>query len=159
VRLPLLPLGAAIIEDYRVLGLSLKAHPLALLRARLREQGILPAAALAALPDGKRVTLAGLVLIRQRPGTASGVVFATIEDETGVANIIIWPALLERFRRAVLGARLLCVQGKLQREGVVMHVVGDRFVDLSGELQALAEIDAHRPARVADALPEARNFR
>jgi error-prone DNA polymerase len=67
--------------------------------------------------------------------------------------------MLERFRRDVLGARLLCVQGKLQREGVVMHVVGDRFADLSDELQTLAEIDTHRPERVADALPEARNFR
>jgi len=159
VTLPRLPLGAAIIEDYRMLGLSLKAHPLALLRERLRERGILPAAALAALPDRQRVMIAGLVLIRQRPGTASGVVFATIEDETGVANIIIWPAMLERFRRDVLGARLLCVQGRLQREGIVTHVVGDRFADLSDELQALAEIDGPRTLRVADALPEARNFR
>jgi len=157
ILLPRASLGESVIEDYRVLHMSLKAHPLALLRPRLAGEGILPAAALAGLPDGKRVTVAGLVLIRQRPGTASGVVFATIEDETGVANIIIWPSLLERFRREVLGARLLAVHGRLQREGLVTHVIGERFADLSDHLRALAE--AAPGADLAEAIPDARNFR
>ncbi len=82
-------------------------------------------------PNNRRIMVAGLVLVRQRPGTASGVIFATLEDETGVANIIIWPHVFERFRRIVLSARLLGVHGKLQREGKVIHIVADKLFDLS----------------------------
>src|ERR1700731_1925012 len=89
------------------------------------------AADLAGLPPGRRLTIAGLVLIRQRPGTASGVIFVTIEDETGVANLIVWPGIFEAYRRIVLGASLLGCTGRLQREGLVIHVVAERLVDLS----------------------------
>jgi error-prone DNA polymerase len=160
VVLPQASLGERVIEDYRTLSLSLKAHPLALLRARLAASGIVPAEALANMQDGSPVRVAGLVLIRQRPGTASGIVFATLEDETGVANIVIWPALFERFRRPVLGARLLAVRGRLQREGLVTHVVGAHFTDLSAWLHDLLEREAdHREDGIVDAIPEARNFR
>jgi error-prone DNA polymerase len=160
VTLPTMPLGEAVLEDYRVLRLSLKAHPLSLLRPQLREDGVIPASALPTVADGKRVTVAGLVLVRQRPATASGVIFATLEDETGIVNIIIWPSMLERFRAAVLGARLLAVRGRLQREGMVTHVIGDAFVDWSPYLSRLNSLDdpAAAPA-AADALPAARDFR
>jgi error-prone DNA polymerase len=85
------------------------------------------------------VTVAGLVLVRQRPGTASGVIFATLEDETGIANVIIWPKVFERHRKIVLGARLMAVTGQLQREGIVIHIIADRIEDLTGELAKLSE--------------------
>jgi error-prone DNA polymerase len=139
VSLPGMGLGEEVVEDYRWLRLSLKCHPLALLRERLAREGVTPAAALSRLESGRRVTVAGLVLVRQRPGTAKGVIFATLEDETGVANIIIWPRTYERFRRTVLGARLLEATGKLQRDGLVIHVVADKLVDLSERLSQLGE--------------------
>ncbi|MGH7060147.1 MAG: error-prone DNA polymerase, partial [Stellaceae bacterium] len=105
--LPRMPLGEHVVEDYASLGLSLKRHPLAFLRAEFSREGLVPAADLAWLPVDRRLSVAGLVLIRQRPGSANGVVFITIEDETGVANLIVWPQILERFRRAALGATLL----------------------------------------------------
>jgi error-prone DNA polymerase len=124
-----------------MLHLSLKRHPLALLRGAMAAGGYVPAERLAALADGKRAKVAGLVLVRQRPGTASGVIFATLEDETGVANIIIWPKTFERHRRTVLTARLLGVEGTLQREGIVIHIVAHRLVDLSAHLHALADAE------------------
>ena len=90
---------------------------------------------------GTRLSVAGVVLIRQRPGSAHGVVFITLEDETGVANLIVWPKILERYRRAVLGARLLRIDGRLQREGQVIHIVCDRLVDESWRLETLREGD------------------
>ena len=172
VVLPALPLGEAVLEDYRALGLSLKRHPLALLRPGLHADGLAAASVLATAPDRRRVAVAGLVLVRQRPGTASGVIFATLEDETGVANVVIWPSVFERWRRAVLGARLLAVWGRVQRDGPVVHVVADRFADLSGRLDGLAHAGGRfTPARTpADeggesgidaraAIPPGRNFR
>jgi error-prone DNA polymerase len=91
------------------------------------------------MPVNRRLSIAGVVLIRQRPGSANGVVFITIEDETGVANLIVWPAILERFRRAALGATLLRCTGKLQREESVIHVVADRFEDLTPRLNTLRD--------------------
>lgn len=132
-------LGEHVAEDYDSLRLSLKCHPVAFLRARLSGEGVVPAAALATLPVGRRVKLAGLVLIRQRPGTASGVIFTTIEDETGIANLILWPSVFEIYRRAALGASLLGCVGKLQREGLVIHVVAERLIDLSPRLRQLRE--------------------
>ena len=93
---------------------------------------------------GERVEVAGLVLIRQRPGTAKGVVFMTLEDETGVCNVIVWPHVLEKYRPVVMGARLVHVTGELQREGIVTHIVAARLIDLSGLLDELADPDAHR---------------
>lgn len=102
-----------------------------------RPPAALPHARLAEPPNGARVTVAGLVLVRQRPGTAKGVIFITLEDETGVANVIVWRTLYEKFRRAVISGRLLRVTGKLQRENGVSHVVADMIEDLSPMLDEL----------------------
>jgi error-prone DNA polymerase len=134
-----MPLGEHVVEDYASLGLSLKRHPLAFLRAELAREGRVSAADLARLPVDCRVAIAGIVLIRQRPGSAKGVVFVTLEDETGIANLILWPPILERFRRAALGATLLGCTGKLQREQTVIHIVAERLVDLTPRLDALRE--------------------
>ena len=139
VSLPEMPLGEHVAEDYASLRLSLKAHPLALLRPRMAELGYLPAAGLLERADGARTAVAGIVLVRQRPGTASGVIFATLEDETGIANVVIWSRVFERYRRVVLASRLMGVAGKLQREGIVIHLVADRLTDLTEHLAALRE--------------------
>jgi error-prone DNA polymerase len=135
--LPAMSLGAHVAEDYAALGLSLKRHPLAFLRDDLDREGMICAAALVDLPPGRRVSLAGLVLIRQRPGTASGVIFMTIEDETGVANLIVWPGIFAAHRRIVLGATLVGCTGRVQREGLVIHVAAERLFDLSPRLRRL----------------------
>jgi error-prone DNA polymerase len=135
--LPEMPLGEHVVEDYASLSLTLKRHPLAFLRAELAGEGLVTAAELAHLPVDRRLSIAGIVLIRQRPGSANGVVFITIEDETGIANLIVWPAILERFRRAALGATLLRCTGKLQREESVIHVVADRLEDMTPHLNTL----------------------
>ena len=126
------------IHDYRTLSISLKAHPMSFLREQITSQGIVPADCLRTLEPGRTVTVAGLVLVRQRPGTASGVIFATLEDETGVANVIVWPKTFEANRRVVLGARVLAVRGQLQREGIVTHVIAKEFVDLTPQMMAIA---------------------
>ena len=138
-RLPPMPLGAHVVEDYRRLSLSLKAHPASFLRARLSSRGILRSEALHSVKNGERVTVAGLVLVRQRPGTAAGVIFMTLEDETGVANIIVWPKVFERLRAIVLGARFVAVTGKLQSEQGVIHIVAERMNDLTSMLGLLSE--------------------
>ena len=135
--LPAMPLGEHVVEDYRSTSLSLKRHPLAFLRNELGQEGVVTAAELATLPVEHRVAVAGLVLIRQRPGSAKGVIFITLEDETGIANLIIWPPILERFRRTVLGATLLYCRGRLQREEGVIHVVAEDLRDLTPRLQTL----------------------
>ena len=99
----------------------------------------MPCAALADMRDGRWVTLAGLVLVRQRPGSASGVIFATLEDETGIANVIVWPSCFERHRRIVMASKLLGVTGRVQKEGAVIHVVASRLTDQSWRLAALAD--------------------
>jgi error-prone DNA polymerase len=138
-KLPPMPLGAHVVEDYRRLSLSLKAHPTSFMRARLSARGILRSDALPSVKSGERVTVAGLVLVRQRPGTAKGVIFMTLEDETGVANVIVWPKAFERLRAIVLGARFVAVTGKLQSEQGVVHVVADRMDDLTPWLGLLSE--------------------
>ena len=140
VALPPMTLGHEVAEDYANLRLSLRAHPLALLRPFLPRR-TLRAEQLAGIEDGRWVEVAGLTLVRQRPGTASGVIFITLEDETGVANLVVWPKVFERFRRTVLGAQLLAVQGKLQKEGLVIHVVASRLQDRTGLLRRLAETE------------------
>ncbi len=137
-NLPPMPLGAHVVEDYRRLTLSLKAHPLAFMRTRLHAKGILRSDALAGVESGQRVTVAGLVLVRQRPGTAKGVIFMTLEDETGVANVIVWPKAFERLRAIVIGARFVAVTGKLQSEEGVIHVIADRMEDLTPMLGQLS---------------------
>ena len=139
--LPAMAPGEQVVEDYRTLRLSLRAHPLAFLRLNLAKRGALAAEAVAAARDGQRASAAGLVLVRQRPGTASGVIFMTLEDETGVVNIVVWPRVLERFRKAVLGARLALVRGRVQRAGEIVHLVADRLEDLTGWLDLLTPED------------------
>ncbi len=136
--LPRMAEGEHVAADYQTTGLSLRAHPMRFLRRVLSAEGITTCAGATTARDGGKVRLAGVVLVRQRPGSAAGVVFATIEDETGIANIVIWPAVLERFRRAVLGSSVLEVTGRIQRseEGVV-HVVADTLADRSPLLATL----------------------
>jgi error-prone DNA polymerase len=182
-----------VIEDYRFLSLSLKAHPMSFLRARLEAKGIAPCAALGGggalasppgprpapppragegadsarhkeparrrsspsptqregtpqtlLRDGARVAVAGLVLIRQRPGTASGVIFMTIEDETGIANIVVWPKLFEKQRAEVIGSRLVAVTGRVQIESGVVHVIAQKIEDMSADLRLIEQSRAAR---------------
>ncbi|HWN49451.1 MAG TPA: error-prone DNA polymerase [Xanthobacteraceae bacterium] len=139
VALPPMRIGEQVVEDYRHLHLSLKAHPVAFLRREFDRRGILRHEQLAAMPSGRRVTVAGLVLVRQRPGSGNGVIFMTLEDETAVANTIVWPKIFEAFRPIVIGARLVSVTGKLQNESGVIHVVADRLDDLSPLLKRLAD--------------------
>jgi error-prone DNA polymerase len=139
VSLPRMPLGEEVAYDYKALKLSLKAHPVRFLREKLSAAGYLRNEEIVRVRNGARVAVSGLVLIRQRPGSAKGVIFATLEDETGVANIIIWPKIFERFRRIVLGARLLGVRGPLQREGEVIHIVAERLFDLTPSLSVLSD--------------------
>jgi len=150
VALPPMTLGQEVAEDYANLRLTLRRHPLALLRPWLGRR-VIEAARLAEIDDGRRVEVAGLVLVRQRPGTASGVIFVTVEDETGVANLVVWPTVFERFRRVVLGAQLMAVRGKVQKEGLVIHVVAETLIDRTDLLRRLAEADHGIEAPVARA--------
>jgi error-prone DNA polymerase len=153
VTLPDMAIGEHVVDDYASLRLSLRTHPLALLRSQLHQQGIVTSDTLENGRDGRVVAVAGLVLVRQRPGSASGVVFATLEDERGVANVIIWPAVFERFRKVVMGARMMRAEGRLQREGLVIHVVAEKLVDLSPMLDSIA--DDTLPVRSRDiVIPE-----
>jgi error-prone DNA polymerase len=126
--------GQEIVADYFSTGLTLRRHPLALLREALMKRGVIPNQELWEQPDGRSVTAAGLVITRQRPGSASGVTFVTMEDETGYVNLIVWKRVAEAQRAALLESRLLLVRGKLQREGDVLHVIAHRLTDLSALL-------------------------
>ena len=129
--------GEDIVADYRSLGLTLARHPLALLRPGLEEGGWVTASSVAELPDGAAVTTGGIVVTRQRPGAAGGVIFVTLEDETGYVNLVIWSRIADAHRKALLGARLLGVAGRLQREGEVRHIVVERLEDRSALLGRL----------------------
>lgn len=137
-ELPLMTPGEDVVHDYRTMSFSLKAHPMSFLRQNLERRGIVRCAGLADCRNGQRVEVAGLVLVRQRPGTASGVVFATLEDETGIANIVIWSKAFDTHRRTILASRVLAVRGRLQIEGSVIHVVAETFTDLTADLTALS---------------------
>jgi error-prone DNA polymerase len=139
VALPAMPLCEHVVEDYVATGLSLKAHPVGFFRDRLTALGAIRNVALRDddLQQDRTVTVAGLVLVRQRPGTSKGVVFMTLEDESDIANIIVWPKVFESNRRTVMTARFLAVRGRLQRAGLVIHVIAESFVDLSAELPML----------------------
>ena len=140
-RVELAPMtaGREVVEDYRSRGLTLRSHPVAFLRGDLAANGYVPAGDLSATRDGRRVSVAGLVLVRQRPGSANGVLFVTLEDETDIANLIIWPSLFERQRRLVLSASMIGCRGKVQREGQVIHVIAEHLTDLSALLGAVGE--------------------
>jgi len=154
-----MPLGEQVVEDYIATGLSLKEHPVRFFRDRLAAIGAVRNAELRGDPHPtlprKRgrdregdiiVTVAGLVLVRQRPGTSKGVVFMTLEDETDIANIIVWPKIFDKNRRTVMTARFLAVRGRLQRVGLVIHVVAEDFFDLSAELPTLRDGELFLPA-------------
>ncbi len=145
IDLPLAAPGEAIAFDYRALTLSLKGHPLALLRPRLHTLGYIASDRLPSIARRHRVRIAGLVITRQRPGSANGVMFLTLEDETGQANIIVWPRLVEHHRKAVLGARMLGVKGAVQREGEVIHIVAENVADLTPLLSTLTGDDRSAP--------------
>jgi error-prone DNA polymerase len=163
--LPAMAPGEAVIADYKALGLSLQGHPVQFLREKLARGGIIAAAGLAEARPGSLVEVAGLVLVRQRPGTASGLIFLTLEDETGIANIVVWNRIFEANRRTVLGARLVSVRGEVQREGLVVHVIARAFRDFTPDLMALARGEGEKPLNRLEldraaraALPSGRNF-
>ena len=137
LELPQMTLGEQVIEDYASLRMSLRAHPMALLRAGLPSRNMITARDLWQIDPGRQVALAGLVLIRQRPGSAKGVVFMTLEDETGFANCVVWPDMFKRYRALIMTARLICVQGYVQREGKVIHVIVRQLQDWTSRFGAL----------------------
>lgn len=160
-HLPPMPPGQQVVEDYRHLSLSLKAHPVSFLRTELNARKILRHELLPATPSGRRVTVAGLVLVRQRPGTGNAI-FLTLEDETGVANAILWPRVFEQYRPVIMGARMISVTGMLQNEQGVIHIVAEHFEDLSPLLRTLSD-DQPRlpkiiPGIVEQVMPKGRNF-
>src|SRR5205085_3784479 len=139
--------GREVVEDYRSVQLSLRAHPLAFLRPELDRRGIVRCGDLKTIKDGKAVEVAGVVLIRQRPGSAKGVLFLTIEDETGIANAILWPDRFEAQRRIVLSAAMVGIKGVVQREGEVIHVITARMEDMTPLLHSIGGMDfPHRPS-------------
>jgi error-prone DNA polymerase len=142
-RVDLVPMtvGGEVVEDYRSRGLTLRSHPVAFLRGDLAAGGYMAAGNLGGVRDGRRVSVAGLVLVRQRPGSANGVLFITLEDETEIANLIVWPSLFEKQRRLVLSARMIGCRGKVQREGEVVHIIAEHLTDLSGLLGQVGERD------------------
>ncbi|MDR3532601.1 MAG: error-prone DNA polymerase [Rhodopila sp.] len=141
VALATMTAGRQVVEDYRSTGLSLRRHPVSFLRPDLAARRIVRCADLVTLRDGKWLEVAGIILVRQRPGSARGVLFVTIEDETGHANLILWPSVFEAQRRLVLSARMIACRGKLQREGEVLHVIAEHLTDLSDLLRDVGERD------------------
>ncbi len=141
VALPAMTLSEHVVHDYGSMTLSLKKHPVAFVREKLTQLNILTTAGLADCKDGDRVKVSGLVLVRQRPGTAAGVCFITIEDETGYANLVVWASLFETYRKEILRATFLMVEGKLQREGEVTHVIVSKCHDMSKMLKQLGEAE------------------
>ena len=139
----MMQLGEHVAADYQTIRLSLKAHPLEILRPQLAAEGIASAAEVAAAKAGARIRTAGIVLVRQRPGNGKAI-FTTLEDESGVTNVIMWARTFERYRRDVMSARLMLVEGELQRspEGVI-HVMAHRIIDRSALLATLSEV--HQP--------------
>jgi error-prone DNA polymerase len=148
-QLPAMPLAEHVISDYQTIRLSLKAHPMHFLRAHYAAQKFVTAEQLKSLKDGRRLSMAGVVLIRQRPGTSKGVVFITIEDETGIANLVVWPAVFEKQRKIVMGARLMAVHGVVQKDpdSDVIHVVAARLEDHTQLLSRLSD-DSILPKRL-----------
>jgi error-prone DNA polymerase len=151
VSLPAMALSEHVVNDYQTLRLSLKAHPMSFLRERFRARRVRACHELRAAKDGAFVSVAGVILVRQRPGSAKGVVFMTIEDETGVANAVVWPKTLERFRKVVMGARLIVVHGRIQRHEDIIHVVSGRLEDRSDWLALLSEQADQMKVPVANA--------
>ena len=150
VALVPLTAGREVVEDYRATQLSLRAHPLSFLRDRLAARRIARCADLMELKDGARVEVAGLILVRQRPGSAKGVVFVTLEDETGIANAVLWADRFEAHRRTVMSATMLAIRGKVQKEGIVIHLVAEAITDLTPWLRDVGELDLPRMTMPGD---------
>jgi error-prone DNA polymerase len=172
-KLPEMLPGEQVIEDYRYLSLSLKAHPVSFLREEFKAMGITRSVDLLTVPNGQRVTIGGIVLVRQRPGSAKGVIFMTLEDETGVANAIVWSKIFERYRPVVMGARLVKIRGRLQSQSGVIHTVVEHIEDITPMLgllqkearrfgvsarsdEALQSSGDHRQKRRSNGMEEAR---
>jgi len=175
--LPAMPLSEHVVNDYQTIRLSLKAHPMTFLREHYAAQKFITADRLRTIRDGRRLSIAGLVLIRQRPGSAKGVCFITLEDETGIANLVIWPDVFDRQRKIVMGARLMCIHGIVQRDpdSDVIHVVARQLEDHSHMLSHLSDemmpstlnqgdgagswrAPAQRHPRDAQIIPKSRDF-
>ena len=175
--LPVAPPSEEVVHDYETIRLSLKAHPLSFLRPRLSAAGVSPAREVDLVPEGRRMAVAGVVLVRQRPGSAKGVVFMTLEDETGVANVVVWPKVFDQFRPVVMGARLVLVRGRIQRaedsDGRVTHLVAESVEDRTADLASLSDGELspdaaqtrpqhdpirHRHPRDVRVLPPSRDF-
>jgi error-prone DNA polymerase len=137
--------GGEVVEDYGHVGLSLRNHPVAFLRQDLRRRRIVSCAEAMEARDGRWLEAAGIVLVRQRPGSAKGVMFITLEDETGISNLVIWPQVFEKNRRTILSAGMVAVRGRVQREGEVVHLVAYQLTDLSAELASVGERDVAFP--------------
>jgi error-prone DNA polymerase len=151
--LPLMPLPEQVVADYQTIRLSLKGHPMEFLRPMFTGEGVVACEAVCHRNDKKRLRCAGVVLVRQRPGSAKGVVFMTLEDETGIANIVVWPKVMEQFRKEVMGARLILVEGYIQSSPEhVTHLVAQRLVDRTHDLVGLAN-DAFRRKRILPSGP------
>ena len=150
-----------VVSDYETLRLSLKGHPVGFLRDRLKARGAVSSKAYGAMPDGRRATVAGVVLVRQRPGKGN-VTFITLEDETGVVNVVLWSTVHEQFRPVVMGARMMLVRGKVQRAEGVIHLIAEHLEDITAELASLSEppLPANRlllPADAAKSSPDPRD--
>lgn len=139
LELPLLTDAEHVVEDYGTLGLSLKAHPVSFVRPQLDSFRVIRTGQLSKMKNGDPVAVAGLITVRQRPGTAKGVIFITIEDESGFANLVVWGKVFETYRRDIVQARLLMVQGKVQIEGEVIHVIASSCYNLSYLLQNMTD--------------------
>ncbi|MCO5083834.1 MAG: error-prone DNA polymerase [Rhizobiaceae bacterium] len=137
--------GSEVVSDYGHTGLSLRQHPVSFLRADLGRRRVVTCAEAMRARDGRWLEAAGLVLVRQRPGSAKGVMFITIEDETGIANLVVWPKIFEKFRRVVLGSTMFAVRGRIQREGEVVHLVAHDLTDMSETLAGIGRRDAQFP--------------
>jgi len=137
VALSPMPAGREVVQDYAHTGVTLRRHPLSFLRDSLTRRRIRPCAEAMASADRRWMHVAGLVLVRQRPGSAKGVMFITLEDESGIANLVLWPKVFNRHRRIVLGAGMIGVEGRVQRAGEVVHLVAHRLTDMSAELASV----------------------
>ena len=165
VALPATTPGEHVVLDYASIALSLRAHPVSFFREELSARGVISSAEhWDERRKGRYVRVAGLVLVRQQPGTAKGVIFITLEDETGIVNIVVWPKVFARNRRTVMTAQFLEVGGRIEREGLVVHVIADRLIDLTPRLSALrageTELpDLEKEHRQGSWTPHSRDFR
>ena len=143
--LPAMTPGRVVVEDYASVGLTLRAHPVSFLRAELEASRHVRCEELAGFPDGRKMLVAGIVLVRQKPGSAKGVMFITLEDETGIANIVVWPTLFERRRALVLSAGMMGVRGRVQSESGVTHVIAEELFDMTKMLRSVGRRNAAFP--------------